>query len=811
MNKKHIALSLINIMALTAGLCYGYDDKYNHKTLSLNATVKSNTDDFIKRHLIFKDGRKQVFFLGKNVEEVIQDGANIEDSQALCRASNHFHNPLNSIPWSDAFLKDEPWVVKTYCSSGLNEGGRYAVKHSAVIWATGYTGPSSLPGASKVTTSNERDWDIARDSFLRALTANSQAERNAAYADTFLTLGFVLHMLQDMAVPAHVRSDFQSHWKIQWDNSSWIDIPFVGNEYEAFVKMNDALIATRPPVFPTPAVRPLTGYWDTNRYTAGCGDLNGRMSGTNLGLAEYANANFVSMNTMFTENAALCGKQYGFPHPRLDETVNGGQFELEYFQAKDGLTDRVKVIKIWDDDRAPGENPTRAIASVRYLAQYLTPPEGGFLVFDRYRRDFFFNPNDDVVFRDTADRLLPRAVGYSAALLDYFFRGRFEAPSTSTPFVETVAADTIRLHIRNGSGEAMSGGTLELYQDGGDENVPGAVNPLQRLASAALATLSDGAVYSGNEFNNVRVTVPNGLSLDNVILTLVFRGRLGDEEGAVVARRFKAAAYVPQVTFPVAWMPVPTPPVPDPVPSHRSHQPSFYYGSDPPADHEIYSVPSWMVSVASLPPASYPASLQTGAIINNCNTCHYMGWRYPTYGSYLVSPMTNLELCGNCHGRRASANPVPSKAPPRILVSPEAADPGWKAPGVSSFNPKSGDTVRGLVQFLPALFDFAMLGSGETQGPFQYRVEVRSMDGQTLVTCFPGRSGGAFTWRKATGFVFLRDWTDWGGLHQEKLLWDSTGVPNDRYRFLFFPMRDPWLYPGPQIGSPAELVLTVQN
>ena len=33
---------------------------------------------------------------------------------------------------------------------------------------------------------------------------------------------------------------------------------------------------------------------------------------------------------------------------------------------------------------------------------------------------------DDNVFRDYAARLIPRAVGYSAALLDYFFRGRLD-------------------------------------------------------------------------------------------------------------------------------------------------------------------------------------------------------------------------------------------------------------------------------------------------------------------------------------------------------------------------------------------------
>lgn len=83
-----------------------------------------------------------------------------------------------------------------------------------------------------------------------------------------------------------------------------------------------------------------------------------------------------------------------------------------------------------------------------------------------------------------------------------------------------------------------------------------------------------------------------------------------------------------------------------------------------------------------------------------------------------------------------------------------------------------------------------------------------------MVTSLPGGNFNAYTaggWQKATGFVFLRDWTDVTGTHKEKLLWDSRTVPSGTYRFRFYPMRDPVKYPGPQIGNPAQMLLTVQN
>jgi hypothetical protein len=68
---------------------------------------------------------------------------------------------------------------------------------------------------------------------------------------------------------------------------------------------------------------------------------------------------------------------------------------------------------------------------------------------------------DEKVHEDYARLLLPRAVGYSAALLDYFFRGRLDVDLQEDP------NDSTRLQLvgTNGSTDTLVDGTLTLYSD----------------------------------------------------------------------------------------------------------------------------------------------------------------------------------------------------------------------------------------------------------------------------------------------------------------------------------------------------------
>jgi hypothetical protein len=128
---------------------------------------------------------------------------------------------------------------------------------------------------------------------------------------------------------------------------------------------------------------------------------------------------------------------------------------------------------------------------------------------------------DDDVWRETARHMLPRAVSYSAALLDYFFRGVLDVKRESDP-----ATGLPSLAIVNRSPEPLGErGTLTLYQDNDQRlrsPVPG--------ASVELGA----AVPKDNDADPLRLPLP--ADLPEAGLTLVYEGPLGLEQKAVIGK-----------------------------------------------------------------------------------------------------------------------------------------------------------------------------------------------------------------------------------------------------------------------------------
>lgn len=371
---------------------------------------------------------------------------------------------------------------------------------SNITWATNYTLPP--PNGTQIDTQNAYSWKAARSYYRGALTAASAVDRQRYYAETFRALGQVLHMLQDMGVPSHVRSDFLAHFET---NFSWLSLDKWKWQYEPYelqaAKENNKLMSDYGSA--EKIIRPsfeggisLTKFWDTNRYSSTC--RNGtRKSGRDLGLAEYTNANFLSGNTVFTEGLP-CDDNYQFPHPALNETDFDQNVAPVMVVGKDGKLEMVRYIHVTDTEGLESWEASKRIISKISWSDYYTYGSGKNATVDL----------DDNLFTAMASRLIPRAIGYSAALLDCFFRGKFDDPGDGRPFVELLENRHIRVNIKNGSGERMSG-TLMLYQDSGGEEVHGE-NPLLPVLKTALVTLEPDESYNGPEFQDVPVTVPPG-------------------------------------------------------------------------------------------------------------------------------------------------------------------------------------------------------------------------------------------------------------------------------------------------------------
>jgi hypothetical protein len=434
-------------------------------------------------------------------------GSSEEDSPN-CRASSHFLNPLQE--WKEAGVSDTNetlfgFGVNTACFVTAPFSSRFSIhKYSDVTWATGYTSPIS--GLSN--TDNDMDWNAARIYYRLALTEPDNNTREENFAKMFQTLGQVMHLLQDMAVPAHVRNDFTAHLAFQ---KAGLSLPnkWYGNTYEWYVKdrKNQEIITSA--MASSSAVSPpksLTALWDANKYDGSNPPLN-----NDQGLAEYTNANFFSEATIFAERKDSEDIHY-FPRPAKADT-NASEVEIQAVAmevtAEDNIKDRtIYITKNNDGCKLAAHSFLRKWVEHKIVDDGYTPYE-----ITGYISSWEYNL-DDEVYKDYAKHLIPRAVGYSAALIDYFFRGQIDMvpnPGNSGQYV-----------IKNESDEDMSG-TFSLHYDDTD----GIRKPVKGAEGVNLSIAAKGTS------NSLIFTAPNDAKEAGKYI-LVFNGRHGREDGAVV-------------------------------------------------------------------------------------------------------------------------------------------------------------------------------------------------------------------------------------------------------------------------------------
>jgi hypothetical protein len=126
---------------------------------------------------------------------------------------------------------------------------------------------------------------------------------------------------------------------------------------------------------------------------------------------------------------------------------------------------------------------------------------------------------DPVVHGEYARHLVPRAVGYSAGLLNYFFRGRLQPSFIPGPD----GGRQLIVKTRKLGNEPIGPGTLRFLYDDSE----GVRHPIQEQPVPDLGEASD--------LPDIRFDIPEGTPSQYVV---VYRGRLGFEADAVAARVF---------------------------------------------------------------------------------------------------------------------------------------------------------------------------------------------------------------------------------------------------------------------------------
>ncbi len=515
---------------------FAYDDKKTHPDLTRVAIAKSNIDEYLINNLGSPEGINTTY-RGKPIVALLQTGSKNEDIPY--RAYNHFWNPIHN--------------------EGLDDGGWGWISENnfwykiPVYWHfTGLPNRDWAMGEAQDGTSlddcgtgdhssnndcNAYSWRRARDSYYEALINLSEEIRNQNFIFFYEKFGRVLHLLQDVGVPAHTRNDMFGH--LDFTRFEGIN-PFRwgGNLYEFCVKKklekDEGYISDLSQNLIVPGFTEPEHYWDKEIYTGANPYVTLPVNGEEQsGLAEYSNANFLSRCGMFTEDLPF-GDGHYFPYPKKSSVQN---MPPEGITAEDGNIDKVLYL-MKDKD---GELVER-FAQARYMWRGLSLRLGGI---SRYYRLAF--QLDDKVHESYAEKLIPKTVAYTAGLIDYFFRGTIEIGIPDDGFYALTddpdaGFTTVKLFAENTTtdGEEMNDGTVELvvkYRLSQGDPFTNAYSNTSGEFFYIVASEQNG-VTSIPRNEPVELTfdlsgTPIPLWATDVYLQVIYKGQLGQEADAV--------------------------------------------------------------------------------------------------------------------------------------------------------------------------------------------------------------------------------------------------------------------------------------
>ncbi len=333
------------------------------------------------------------------------------------------------------------------------------------------------------------------------------------FAMTFESIGHIVHLVQDVATPAHSRND--THAPPNSDRfHSW-----AARQRDLILEMtpflfNDDLLATA--TGDSSAPRPVARIIDATEA-----DRNQAAWSSDIGLAEYSNSQFLSDDSRWS----------AYPRPS-----RSAMEVVEDSYTVDGLFGPLTVTrKYYQFSASSGEGETDYyVAAQRPLDR--AKPGSRKPILDRR------------VLDDYVRKLLPRAIGYSVSAIDHFFRGRIDvAPPARFVYGRTTYAEgnvssfeTLRFKVANDSPAGHeTGGVGDLYAvvhyRESDANLfedPGA--SLSEPRYAVSGPLEVGLTRAPQEvrFDFAEGELPANAA--DVWLLVVYRGELGGESDAVL-------------------------------------------------------------------------------------------------------------------------------------------------------------------------------------------------------------------------------------------------------------------------------------
>jgi hypothetical protein len=425
--------------------------------------------------------------------------------------------------------ESEPWFASLAFPDNLT---------NSFVWGSqqNITGPRWF---SAVTGPNSETWQDARSYEYLFLTSRSKADRNEYIGHMLFALGHVLHLNQDTSQPDHVRND----------NHKNEERRFIEDYGYNHFQQNPQWFNPQPhgwSWWQTQGFTKLLDFWDRGLYVGNSqplsSDANGAL-GHKLGLAEACNGNFLGEDALYKE-MTYSDPDHHFPLPSRDESTNFKNIQYK-------LVEGMSLIGAYDVTTLKDGTLVNRI----YLAQfygislnhqsvmgYLNTAYNVYA--GAYGNDWIVRAslsiNDPKVLQEYHDILIPKAVEYSAGILDYFFRGSLEVS-----FTPNSGNSSYTLHIVNKSGQAMQGGAFHLYYDD----------------STGIRTELTGSDFNCAPFSSI----PDVGAIDAIFTpqalaqgyTLVYKGSIGSTDpvdtGFAVASKSFAICELPKKTAPKAF------------------------------------------------------------------------------------------------------------------------------------------------------------------------------------------------------------------------------------------------------------------
>ncbi len=507
--KLRLLLLVVSLTSAPPAVAY---QQSTHKEMSKNALEASdiNKDPAVMSQLGLRPyatdptfPTSDFFASPATISELFEKGAIDEDDNT--RSLHHFFNPLTNAsmytpPWSDS----PDWTVS----------------------------------APDDTSSVKFSFQQARE-YLWQATANplnSYAFRQKQFGMMFESLGHVIHHLEDMAQPQHVRDD--QHCDI---NLCRLAGQYSPSLYESFTAKEEATLAFDgyDPVYSsadTASFNTVRNFWTTTVT-----------DNTGKGIAEYTNRGFVSKGTNFDKTVFTQPALGGSTAVDTDITTLCGEDALMgYAACPPGLSGAMTMYSsiVTDNYRTTTGTQINSRTSTQSIFDQDLNDAGKGQIFSLNR----FN------FHTAQSLLIPRAVGYSAGLINYFFRGKMQIslpPDGVYSLIDGTATGflKVKLALTNASppGENMAGGTLVAVakfhrntcylNDLSDAlNLNGDLNCCSKdeeiVVSEPIPDVTLGNSPTQFPFNFSKHPIPKNAT--DLYIQVVYRGKLESEADAVV-------------------------------------------------------------------------------------------------------------------------------------------------------------------------------------------------------------------------------------------------------------------------------------